>query len=219
MPEQTTTEQSTETTQAAEQTSTEATTTAAETTATTQQTTTNVWDDPAAARAEIEKLRRENGSERINAKQAAAEEARNEILTKLGLVKGDEKADPDALAKDLTTAREQARQTAVDLAVYRAAAAAQANPDALLDSASFLAKVRTLDPTGADFATQVTDAIKAAVTGNPNLKAARAAAASGVELGGGTGEQGQITEQQLKTMTPEQIVAAQAKGLLRNLLG
>lgn len=180
----------------------------------------NVWDDPAAARAEIEKLRRENGAERVNAKTQAAEEARNELLQKLGLTKdGEPKIDPDALAKDLSTAREQARQTAVDLAVYRAAAANRANPDALLDSASFLAKVRTLDPTGADFNTQVTDAIKAAVTANQSLKATQAVGASGVELNGGTGETGQITEAQLARMTPEAIVEAQAKGLLKNLLG
>jgi hypothetical protein len=179
-----------------------------------------VWDDPTAARAEIEKLRRENGAERVNAKTAAAEEARNELLQKLGLTKdGATAPDPDALAKDLSTAREQARQTAVDLAVYRAAAASKANPDALLDSASFLAKVRTLDPTGADFTTQVTDAITAAVTSNPTLKATQAVGASGVELGGGTGEQGQITEAQLHTMSPDQIVDAQNKGLLRSLLG
>jgi hypothetical protein len=180
----------------------------------------NVWDDPAAARAEIEKLRRENGADRVNAKTAAAEEARTELLQKLGLTKdGADKPDPDALAKDLASARETAKETSIKLAVYRAAAANKANPDALLDSASFLAKVRTLDPTGADFATQVNDAITAAVTSNPILKATQAVGASGVDLGGGTGEQGQITEAQLARMTPDQIVDAQSKGLLRSLLG
>lgn len=175
---------------------------------------------PQWAQDKIAALNRENASARVNAKTQAAEEARNELLQKLGLTKdGAIAPDPDALAKDLTTARDQARQTAVELAVYRAAAANKANPDALLDSASFLAKVRTLDPAGADFATQVTDAITAAVTANPTLKAAQAVGASGVDLGGGTGEQGQITEAQLHTMTPEQIVDAQNKGLLRNLLG
>ena len=209
---------------AAQTAATTATTqTATETAGTTQtsaQAPANPWDDPAAARAEIEKLRRENGAERVNAKTQAAEEARNELLQKLGLTKDGEKTpDPDALAKDLTTAREQARQHAVDLAVYKAAAANQANPDALLDSASFLAKVRTLDPNGADFTTQVTDAIKTAVTTNQALKAVRATGASGVELTGGSGEQGQITEAQLARMTPDQIVDAQTKGLLKNLLG
>lgn len=180
----------------------------------------NVAELPQWAQDKLAALNRENASARVNAKAAAAEEARNELLQKLGLTKeGADKPDPDALAKDLAASRDQARQTAVELAVYRAAAANKANPDALLDSASFLAKVRTLDPTGADFATQVTDAITAAVTANPILKATQAVGASGVDLGGGTGEQGQITEAQLHTMTPEQIVDAQSKGLLRSLLG
>jgi hypothetical protein len=175
-----------------------------------------VWDDPAAARAEIEKLRKQNGDERINAKQAAAEEARQEILQKLGLVKGDEKPDADALAKEIATARQEAADRARELAIYKAASAHGADPARLLDSNSFMTSVKGLDPADGD---AVANAIKAAVTANQSLKAARAAGASGVELSGGTGEQGQITEQQLKTMTPEQIVQAQAKGLLRNLLG
>jgi hypothetical protein len=175
-----------------------------------------VWDDPAAARAEIEKLRKQNGDERINAKKAAADEARQEILTKLGIVKADEKPDAAALAQQITAAQQAQADTARQLAIYKAASAAGADPAKLLDSNSFMTSVQGLDP--ADGAA-VAAAITAAVTANQSLKAARAAGASGIELSGGSGEQGQITEQQLKTMTPDQIVAAQAKGLLRNLLG
>jgi len=218
MPEQQTTEATTDTAQAAATTDTTATTeqtTEQQTTATVE----SIDQLPQWAQDKIAALNRENASTRVNAKQAAADEARNELLQKLGLTKdGADKPDPDALAKDLTTAREQARQTAVELAVYRAAAANKANPDALLDSASFLAKVRTLDPTGADFATQVTDAITAAVTSNPILKATQAVGASGVDLGGGTGEQGQLTASQIARMTPEQIVEADSKGLLRDYM-
>lgn len=218
MPEQQTTEATTEAAQTAATTDTTATeqqTTEAQTTATVE----SIAQLPQWAQDKIAALNRENASTRVNAKQAAADEARNELLQKLGLTKdGADKPDPDALAKDLTTAREQARQTAIDLAVYRSAGANGANPDALLDSASFLAKVRTLDPTGADFTTQVTDAIKTAVAANQTLKAARAAGASGVELGGGTGEQGQLTAAQIARMTPEQIVEADNKGLLRDYM-
>lgn len=224
MPEQqtTTTEATIGTAQAAATTETAATTEATTTEHAAAATTTaeTIEHLPQWAQDKIAALNRENASARVNAKAAAAEEARNELLQKLGLTKdGADKPDPDALAKDLAASRDQARQTAVELAVYRAAAANKANPDALLDSASFLAKVRSLDPNGADFATQVTDAITAAVTANPILKATQAVGASGVDLGGGTGEQGQITEAQLHTMTPEQIVDAQSKGLLRSLLG
>lgn len=188
-------------------------TTAAETTTAT----TNVWDDPAAARAEIEKLRKQNGDERILAKQQAADEARNELLKKLGLTKdGEAVPDPAKLAADLAAEREAKANTARELAIFKAAGVHGADPAKLLDSNSFMTSVKGLDPNDGD---AVANAIKAAVTANQSLKAARAAAASGVDLGGGTGEQGQITEQQLKTMTPDQIVAAQAKGLLKNLLG
>lgn len=176
-----------------------------------------VWDDPAAARAEIEKLRRQNGDERINAKKQAAEEARDELLKKLGLTKeGEPQPDPAKLAADLAAEREAKASTARELAIFKAAGAAGADPAKLLDSNSFMTSVQGLDPTDGE---AVAAAITAAVTANQSLKAARAAGASGIEQTGGTGEQGQITEQQLKTMTPEQIVAAQAKGLLRNLLG
>lgn len=176
-----------------------------------------VWDDPAAARAEIEKLRKQNGDERVNAKKAAAEEARQELLKKLGLTKdGEEAPDPAKVAADLAAEREARAATARELAIFKAASAAGADPAKLLDSNSFLTSVKGLDPNDGD---AIAAAITAAVSANASLKAARAAGASGIEQTGGTGEQGQITEQQLKTMTPEQIVAAQEKGLLRNLLG
>jgi len=176
-----------------------------------------VWDDPAAARAEIEKLRKQNGDDRMNAKKQAADEARNELLQKLGLTKDGEPApDPAKLAADLAAEREAKAATARELAIFKAAGAAGADPAKLLDSNSFLTSVKGLDPADGN---AIAAAITAAVTANQSLKAARAAGASGIEQTGGTGEQGQITEQQLKTMTPDQIVAAQAKGLLRNLLG
>ncbi|MGO7983621.1 hypothetical protein ACC691_37900, partial [Rhizobium johnstonii] len=92
------------------------------------------------------------------------------------------------------------------------------NPDALLDSNTFLANVQSLDPASADFSTSVAAAIKAAVASNPTLKAARAAGASTVDNPGGTGETGQITEAQLAQMSPEQINEAYEKGQLKHLL-
>jgi hypothetical protein len=175
-----------------------------------------VWDDPAAARAEIEKLRRENASERVNAKQAAAEEARNEILKQLGLTKdGDQAPDPAKLAADLAASREASQAAARELAIFKAAATAGADPTKLLDSNSFMTSVKGLDPNDGN---AVAEAIKAAVGANPSLKAVRATGASGIEQAGGSGEQGQITEQQLKTMSPEQISEAYAKGKLAHLL-
>ena len=129
------------------------------------------WDDPVAAKAEIERLRKENGAERVNAKKQAADDARAELTQSLakalGIVK-DEPLDPAQLTQELTAAQSTARQAQVDLAVYRNAATAGADPSALLDSSSFLKSLADIDPNDAA-AVQV--AITAAVTANPRLGA------------------------------------------------
>ena len=130
----------------------------------------NPWDDPAAAKTEIERLRKENGSDRVNAKAQAATDARNEfaqtIGKALGLIKDDEPADPAALTAQLTTAGAEARQAKVELAVFRAAQATDADPSALLDSRTFLAKLADVDPSDT---AAVTAVIAEAVAANPRL--------------------------------------------------
>jgi hypothetical protein len=178
----------------------------------------NVDQLPAWAQKIIRDTRKEAGDFRT-AKTAAETQAQS-ILAAVAKAAGIEvpgdKPDPAKLTADLTTAQQAQADTARQLAIYKAATAAGADPAKLLDSNSFMTSVQGLDPTDGD---AVAAAITAAVTANQSLKAARAAGASGIEQTGGTGEQGQITEQQLKTMTPNQIVEAQSKGLLRNLLG
>jgi len=172
---------------------------------------------PAWAQKIITDTRKEAGDYRTAAKTAAEDAAKNlsaQLAKALGLAKDDDTPDPAALTQQLTTAQQEAADRARELAIYKAAGAHGADPAKLLDSNSFMTSVKGLDPTDGD---AVANAIKAAVTANQSLKTARAAGASGVELAGGTGEQGQITEQQLKTMKPDEIVAAQAAGRLRHL--
>lgn len=157
---------------------------------------------------ELSKVRQEAAANRV-AKNAETERV-NAILKAAG-IKTDEPDPVDAAAKSASEAAAAKRE----LAIFRAATASGADPNRLLDSNSFMSSVTGLDP--ADGAA-VTAAITAAVAANPLLKAVQAAAASGTELGG-TGETDQITEAQLAHMTPEQIVDAQSKGLLRGLLG
>jgi hypothetical protein len=179
-----------------------------------------VEDLPAWAQKIITDTRGEAAQARVAAK-AAADQATKDLGDKLAVALGlkpDAKTDPAALTALAEKAQSDARAASIQLAVFKAAGAHQGNPDALLDSTSFLAKVNTLDPTTADFGTQVGEAIKAAVAANPSLKAARAAAASTVTNPGGTAETGQITEEQLKTMTSEQIAEAYGKGQLKALL-
>lgn len=91
------------------------------------------------------------------------------IAKALGLKPDDQPADPAKLTADITTAQADAREARQQLAVYRNAAANDANPDALLDSASFLRTIKDVDPTDA---TAINAAIKAAVDGNPGFKVA-----------------------------------------------
>ena len=143
------------------------------------------WDGkveslPADAQRIIADLRKEAGDERVAAKTLAAiQKALNPDA------KGDEKPDAAALTKALTEREADAKQAKTELAVYRLAGKNGADPDALLDSRGFLAKLADLDPSDT---TKITKAIKDAVTENPKLKAVLAAGASGADLTGGSGE-------------------------------
>lgn len=130
----------------------------------------NPWADPEKARAEIERLRRENASERTQAKANAAEAARKELAQEigkaLGIVNDDAPVDPAALTQQLTAAQSERKQAQVELAVFRAASATEADPSALLDSVTFREKVTALDPSDT---AAISAAIQEAVAANPRL--------------------------------------------------
>jgi len=169
------------------------------------------WDgkveslDP-KVRQYVEQLRRENGTTRVNAKQQAADEARqslvNELGKALGLVKdGDQGPTPEQLTEQLTSSQQAARDAAVQLAVYRAAAGHQADPDALLDSRRFVESLADIDPSDGP---AVDDAIKAAITANPKLKVGRAPGASSVDHGAASSGEGAVTPEVFARMSPRQ---------------
>lgn len=189
----------------------------------------NPWDNPDTAKAEIERLRRENAKDRTTAKQTAAQEAEVRLAQKigkaLGLVK-DEPVDPAQLTEQLTRSQTQARQAQVQLAVYKAAAAAGGDPAAVLDSASFLAKVANLDPTDAN---AIGEAIKQAVQDNPRLGAAPSGPtvpapnpAQG-SSGGGPAAPAQLTKADVERMYAAKdyagIEKARVEGRLNDVLG
>lgn len=119
---------------------------------------------------------------KAKAEAKAAKERTDAILKAAGLTP-DGKEDPAEQLKASKAAAEQAsakaRQTAVELAVYKSAGKAGADPDAVLDSRGFLAEVSDLDPDAADFGDKVTAAIKAAVKKNTKLAATPAGQGSG----------------------------------------
>ncbi len=133
--------------------------------------------------------------------QAQAEFAQK-IGKALGLITEEEKQlDPQQMIEKLTSERDTTakerdqeqdrhRRALIELAVHRASTKSGADPDALLDSRSFVKAVRDLNPDDKDFSTQVTDAIQVAVENNPKFKAASQAgppARSGGEFTGGPG--------------------------------
>jgi len=130
------------------------------------------FDPDRAARA-IQAAR--DGERKAKEAAKAANDRLAAVLRAAGLTP-DGKEDP---AEQLKAAREaaerataRARQSAVELAVYRSAGKVGADPDAVLDSRAFLAAVADLDPDDADFGDKVNAAIKAAVKANPKLAAA-----------------------------------------------
>ena len=171
----------------------------------------NVWEDPEAAKAEIERLRKENGASRTNAKQQAADEARKELAQTIGKALGlveDEPVDPNQLTQQLTASQAAAKAAQVELAVFRAAASTDADASALLDSRTFLAKVADIDP--GDSAA-IAAAIAEAVTANPRL--GKAATAPGLKPNPAQGRSASPP-----ATVAEQIAAAQAAGDTRQVL-
>jgi hypothetical protein len=183
------------------------------------------WSDPAAAEAEIKRLRAENAKDRTTAKAQAAEDAKKEyaqtIAKALGLVE-DDANDPVKLTQSLTTSQADAKQARVELAVFRNAATAGGDPAALLDSSSFLKSLAAVDPTDT---TAVTAAIKSAVEANPRLGAAPGDPkppapnpAQGASAAGAAAA-GQLTRADLERMTPHEIEKARKDGRLNDVLG
>lgn len=149
----------------------------------------NLWDDPAKAKAEIERLRQENGKARTTAKEQAAQEARDELLKQLGLKPdGTENVDPDKLAKQLADKDSALLALQRETAAAKSARTAGADVDALLDRRSFVDDLNKLDPTANDFTTKLDALVKAAIEKDPKLKQAQAAGVSGGQFAGGTGE-------------------------------
>jgi hypothetical protein len=161
--------------------------------------------DLAATVARLEKdlaaARKDAGAARVNAKQAAADEARAELAQQigkaLGLVKDDTPPDPAELTKQITahTARVSELESAlrakdVELAVHAAAEKHQAKVSALLDSRSFLRAIGSLDPAAKSFPADLDTAIKTAIDSNPSFRTAPQAGRSGADLTGGPGETG-----------------------------
>jgi len=142
-----------------------------------------------AAAREAEK----KAKERAQAAEAAQQDTLNKVAVALGL-KPDPNTDPTEAVKQAAAERDKAvaaaRTQAVELAVYRSAGKAGGDPDALLDSRTFLRTLEDLDPEHKDFGSKVAEAIGVAVKDNPKLAAAAADGDGKKNAGTGPGGQG-----------------------------
>lgn len=148
---------------------------------------------PADVKALIADLRKENATTRTKAKeqtQTAAQQAEQATLQRLAValgLKGDDKPDPEKLAKDLESTRSKAREAQSQLAVIRGAAKVKGDHEALLDSVSTMTKINKLDPDDDDYAAEVERILGEAVKNNPRLGIGTTVGASGRDLSSGSG--------------------------------
>lgn len=118
------------------------------------------------------------------------------ILKTLGVESGENEDPEQAAAQAREQAEADAREARVELAVFKAAPDKNADATALLDSRSFLDRVKDLDPTDTD---ALAAAIGQAVEDNPRLAATQAAARSSADFTGGDGD-GAITQEKFDGM-------------------
>lgn len=149
-------------------------------------------DDPKLRAARDEAY--QNRVKARDAEQAATTAAQEkdaliqQIGKALGLVKDDdgesEAPDADALAQSVAAEQAKATDAHRELAVYKAAGKAGADPEKLLDSRRFIDSIAELDPTDAD---AVATAVKDALASHPNLAQRRERGASTADTASGPG--------------------------------
>lgn len=157
------------------------------------------WNDPEKAKETIQRLRRENGASRTNAKAQAAEDARKEILSTIAKALGAEEGDPaptlEGVAAELSTRTQERDMTAAErdsarqeTAIVREAWAQGVNPSRLEYVQFLLARRADLkDAQPTDLSATIKAAITDEITKDPSLKVSGAQIGTG---GGGFGGSG-----------------------------
>lgn len=180
-------------------------------------------DQNKATRAELEEIK------------AAQQRQLSAFKKALGLEDDDTPPDPKVLAEQLAAQKAETdrraaehRESEVMLAVYRAASKHDADADVLLDSRTFQQQVKDLDPSAADFADRISEAITKAVESNPRYRVTSAAPPpkpkpeptvpkSGGEFNGAPGGNRQWTADDVAHATPAEVQKAINDGLLEKL--
>lgn len=167
------------------------------------------WNDPAAARAEIERLRKQNGDDRANAKNAARAEGKSEasqdiakaLLGVLGVsVPGEEAATPEQLAEQIGNVTSERDAAKLDAALTRTAYELGVDPGKLDYVAFKLSKGEKLDVSAPDFSDKLKASLTALVAEDATLKRPGAAQVSGVQNLAGSGGADTITQERFDAM-------------------
>lgn len=120
---------------------------------------------------------RETAEKQVKDLQAQLDGSKSQIdgiLTALGL-NNKEEVDPDKLARDFAATSKSEQNLRVENSILRLAGKHGADPDALVDSRSFMDEVSKLDPNADDFTTKLTEAIQAKVKAVPAGRTAKRA--------------------------------------------
>lgn len=182
--------------------------------------------DPAKAARLVENLRAEVDAEKT--KRTEMETKFSGFMDNFAKLFGggeEKQLTPEQIAQKAQESDQKAREATVKLAVFQTAGKHGADPDALLDSASFVRAIGNLDPASDTFAANVDTAIKAAVESNARLKTQPAApqvpAKGGVDMAGGTSGKRQLTAAEVEHLAktnPAGLVKAREDGLLKDYL-
>lgn len=170
----------------------------------------NPWADPEKAKREIERLRRENGDARINAKKAAADEARQQLLESITAV-----LDPEAaqngkpLSIEEVSAKLDEASAARDAAIFENRLLAESwkhniNPEKMDYLRFVLSKSDTLKSVNVndgEFGAILESAIAEAISKDSTLKAVGTAKVSGAETFSGSESGATITKAQFDAMS------------------
>lgn len=167
------------------------------------------WNDPAAAKATIEQLRKEAGDARTNAKAAAKTEGQAELAKALAPLlgielPGEQAATPEQLTQQVTTVTTERDTARFDAAVAQAAWEAGVDPsraDYLAFKLSKNPDIAGADPTSADFAGKLKASIDGLLAEDATLKRSGTAQASGVEQIAGSGGADTITPEKFAKMS------------------
>jgi len=170
------------------------------------------WADPDKAKREIERLRRENGDARINAKTAAAEEARKEMLATLTKAldpnaSGDEPT-IESLTSLLDAAKGDGTSAKIESAVVREAWAAGVDPKRVEYLQFVLGKradFKSVDAASADLGATLKTMISEEIGNDSSLKATGAQQTTGdSQFGGADSGTKQYTLTEFKAMSMQQ---------------